>query len=198
MTDLEILNMKTGGYCATCLHITAECICNNSEELFRKLKDESAPLVGRTLQECEEIKGHDGFVYWVDEKIEAEDDEYVYAPDTSLCKGFQFGKINKEQRKESFKRAGFKFYKIVASDNPKLGLPLSIEAASHPQPSDIREQTPVSDVVEFPKKIFTRDEVIKIIGDLLERPDMLINAVTIESSDYDAETCLEIAEQQFK
>jgi len=48
------------------------------------------------------------------------------------------------------------------------------------------------------KNIFTREEVIKIIDDLLQRPDLLINAVTNEDTDIDAEYCLEIAEEQFQ
>lgn len=52
-------------------------------------------------------------------------------------------------------------------------------------------------IINKGKQNFTRDEVIKIIDDLLQRPDMLINAVSVENSEYDAETCLQIAEKQF-
>lgn len=47
------------------------------------------------------------------------------------------------------------------------------------------------------KEIFTRAEVIKVLEDLLERPDLLIDAVTNENTDTDAGRCLEIAEEQF-
>jgi len=47
------------------------------------------------------------------------------------------------------------------------------------------------------KQTFTREEVILIINDLLERPDLLIDAVTNENTDVDAERCLEVAELQF-
>ena len=50
---------------------------------------------------------------------------------------------------------------------------------------------------EMSKQTFTRDEVVKIIDDLLQRPDLLIDAVTNENTDTDAEYCLEIAEEQF-
>jgi len=45
------------------------------------------------------------------------------------------------------------------------------------------------------KQTFTREEVIAIIGDLLERPDFLIEAMVNENTDTDAERCLEVAEE---
>jgi len=44
------------------------------------------------------------------------------------------------------------------------------------------------------KANFTRAEVISIIGDILERADDVINAITSESPDYDAEDFLNMAE----
>lgn len=44
------------------------------------------------------------------------------------------------------------------------------------------------------KQNFTREEVINIINELLERPDILIDAVSNEDTDYNAEDLLIIAE----
>ncbi len=41
-----------------------------------------------------------------------------------------------------------------------------------------------------PKENFTRKEVIQIINELLERPDMLIDAISNEYTDHDATTLL--------
>ena len=45
------------------------------------------------------------------------------------------------------------------------------------------------------KQNFTRQEVINVLDELLQRPDILIDAVSNENTDYDAESLLEIAEQ---
>lgn len=37
---------------------------------------------------------------------------------------------------------------------------------------------------------FTRDEVIKLLDELLQRPQVLIDALTNENTEYDAETLL--------
>jgi len=44
------------------------------------------------------------------------------------------------------------------------------------------------------KQNFTREEVINVINELLERPDILIDAVSNEDTDYNAEDLLIIAE----
>jgi hypothetical protein len=43
------------------------------------------------------------------------------------------------------------------------------------------------------KTMFTKDEVVLILNELLERPQLLIDAVNNEMTDYDAETLLDIA-----
>mgnify|MGYP001555391468 CR=1 FL=1 len=40
---------------------------------------------------------------------------------------------------------------------------------------------------------FTREEVIKIIDDLLQRPDLLMDAMTNEQTDYDAGDLFDMA-----
>ena len=45
------------------------------------------------------------------------------------------------------------------------------------------------------QKTFTREEVIKIIDELLQRPDILIDAVENELTDHDAESLLEFVEK---
>lgn len=42
---------------------------------------------------------------------------------------------------------------------------------------------------------FTREQVIKLIDNLLERPDLLIDTITHESPLYNSEELLEIAEE---
>lgn len=44
------------------------------------------------------------------------------------------------------------------------------------------------------KQTFTREEVLKIVDELLESPDPLIDAVSNENPEWDAETLLELAE----
>lgn len=45
------------------------------------------------------------------------------------------------------------------------------------------------------QETFTRQEVIKIIDELLQRPDILIDAVENEMTDQDAESLLEFVEK---
>jgi len=45
------------------------------------------------------------------------------------------------------------------------------------------------------QETFTRQEVIKIIDELLQRPDILIDAVENEMTDHDAESLLEFVEK---
>ena len=44
------------------------------------------------------------------------------------------------------------------------------------------------------KQVYTREEVIKIIDELLQYPDALVDAVTSEDPDMDAEDLLNMAE----
>ena len=46
------------------------------------------------------------------------------------------------------------------------------------------------------KQNFSREEVIKIITELLERPDILMDAVQNGYTDYDAQTLLEMVEKE--
>lgn len=46
------------------------------------------------------------------------------------------------------------------------------------------------------KQDFTREEVIKLIDDLLQNPDTLMDAIQNELTDWDAETLLEKVEKE--
>lgn len=45
------------------------------------------------------------------------------------------------------------------------------------------------------QETFTRAEVVKIIDELLQRPDILIDAVQNENTDYDSESLLDFVEE---
>jgi hypothetical protein len=45
------------------------------------------------------------------------------------------------------------------------------------------------------QETFTRKEVVKIIDELLQRPDILLDAVGNENTDYCAESLLELVEK---
>ena len=49
--------------------------------------------------------------------------------------------------------------------------------------------------MSYKKQAFTREEVVTLLDDLLQRPDLLIDAVTNENTNYGAEELLEIAEE---
>lgn len=43
-------------------------------------------------------------------------------------------------------------------------------------------------------KSYTREEVIKLVDEILQYPDQVIDAINNENTDYDAEKLIEIAE----
>jgi hypothetical protein len=45
------------------------------------------------------------------------------------------------------------------------------------------------------KETFTREEVIKLVDEILQYPDQLIDAVSNENTDWDAESLIELTEK---
>ncbi len=50
--------------------------------------------------------------------------------------------------------------------------------------------------MEKKRQLFTREQVISIIEDALQRPDMLIDATHNEETEFDADSILEIGEAE--